>query len=152
MSLRQNHLYGTPVQHVACDTPVPPNGTGNELTIKVASQGRPAIGLFTELSQRHVASACHTRGRNCACDILSPRRVPWIQTDLNSCDRSLQHVAASNCIKTYISVTRGDLWRGRVAAISRGDRSPRVLVLLKAVFYFKCLALFTVYKLTCMRK
>ena len=66
MSPRQNHQHDTQcnlmLRHVAYNTPL--DGTGNELTIKMASQGRPAIGLFTELSQRHVARACHTRGRN----------------------------------------------------------------------------------------
>ena len=38
----------------------------NELPIKMASQRRPVIGLFTELS--------HVQGTECVCDILSPRR------------------------------------------------------------------------------
>ena len=36
----------------------------NELPIKMALLGRPVIGLFTELSQRHVARVCHTRRPN----------------------------------------------------------------------------------------
>ena len=66
--------------------------------------GKARDWFITELSQRHVASACRSHeGTECARDILSPRRFPWIQTDLNSCDTRLQHVTVSYCIKTYMS-------------------------------------------------
>ena len=101
------------LQHIACNTPVLSNGTDNELTIKMASQGRPMIGLFTELSQRHVASACRTRGRNESATFCC-RNVPWIQTF-----EFMWHIAATRCdveLHKNIHVTRGNLSRGHVAA------------------------------------
>ena len=127
----QNYQHDTRcnlmLRHVACDTPVPPNGTVNELTIKMTSQGRPVIGLFTELSQQHVASACHTRGWNVhatfCCRDLSPefKRISIHAT---------RHCTTCRSVKLHknIHVTLGDLSQGRVTATSRGDRSPRVTV------------------------
>ena len=84
-------------------------------------QGRPAIGLFTDLSQRHVASACHTRGRNmraivCHRDMSHEFKLIWIYA------KSRCRIAS----KHTVHVTLGDLSLGCVAATSRGDRSLHV--------------------------
>ena len=78
---------------------------------------------------RLVAATCRTsmshEATECACNIRSLRRVAWIQTDLNSCDTSQGHVAATCCTKKYMSheaYCRGDT----VAGTCRGDMSPRV--------------------------
>ena len=104
VSPRQNHIHVTrgdlSSRHV-----LSPFSQG------LRSQGRPAIGLFTELSQRHVASACHTRGRNvratfCCHDVSHEFKLIWIRAtsrcvelhknrdmsrrQVTSCDRTLK--------------------------------------------------------------
>ena len=68
----------------------------NELPIKMASLARPVIGLFTELSQRHVARACHTRRPNVVRHFVAA-----------TCRMFMRGVAASNCIKN-INATATD--------------------------------------------
>ena len=110
MPSQQNCLHDTRydlmLRDVACNTP--PNGTGNKSPIEMALQGRPAIGLFTVVTQRHVAQACHTRGPN---------------VQATFCLRDMLHefkqVAASNCIKTFMPHTAtccGDVSRQHVTA------------------------------------
>ena len=65
-----------------------PQHVPNAFSQGLQSQGRPVIGLFTELSQRHVASACHMRGWNV--------RVTF-------CCRDVSHEFKLICIKTYMS-------------------------------------------------
>ena len=108
------------LRHVDCDTPVPLNGTGKELTSKMAWQGRPTIGLFTELSQVHV-----TQGDGMCVWHFVAAMCPM---NLNSFE-FMWHVAATcHGIKLYgnIHVTRGDLSQGRVAPISHVNRLPCV--------------------------
>ena len=116
MSQWQNHIHVTQgdlmLQQVAATVPNNPFSQGLQL------QGRPATGLFTDLSQRHVTSACdcRTRGRNmcatfCCCD-MSHEFSNWFEF--------LWQVTASNCIKTTCHTRR------LVAGMCRGDRSPRV--------------------------
>ena len=105
------------LQHIACNTPVLPKGTDNELTIKMTLQGRPTIGLFTELSQRHVASACHTMGRN-------ERGIFLLQRPMNSnIWIHVTHVAASNCIKTYMSHEVTSHWAMLQQQVTSCDRN-----------------------------
>ena len=61
----------------------------NELPIKMASQGRPTIGLFTGLSQQHATWACHMRGPNvcatfCCCNVAYKFKLTWIHATSHS--------------------------------------------------------------------
>ena len=156
MSLRQNHLHDTrcdlTVQHVACDTPVPPNGTGNELTIKVASQGRPAIGLF-----RVVAATCRKCMPHEGTE-LCVRHFVAATCPMNSNWFEFMRQVAATCrgVKLHQNIHQCHT-RRLVAGTCRSDKSRRqvascISFVKSSFFYFKCLALFTVYKLTCMRK
>ena len=85
----------------------------NEFLFKMVSQGRPTIGLFTELSQRHVTWACHTRGWNvcvifCRHYMLHKFKLIWI------------HVI-SRCVELHknIHVTWDDLSKGCVISCDR---------------------------------
>ena len=125
LSPLQNHLHDTKcdltLRHVACDTPVLLNGTGNKLMIKMASQRRPWL-VYLQNCRSDMSQVLSHEGTECAWDILSLQRVPWIQTDLNSCDTWLQHVTGSNCIKTYMShkaTCHGDVPQRQVASCDR---------------------------------
>ena len=69
MSLWQNHIHD-----IQCDLML--QHVNNKLLIKMMLNGRPAIDLFTELSQWHVTWECHTKGLHVnVCDILLPQHV-----------------------------------------------------------------------------
>ena len=113
LSPLQNHLHDTKcdltLRHVACDTPVLLNGTGNKLMIKMASQGRPVIGLFTELSQRG-DGMCMGHFVTATC----PMNSNWFEF--------MRHMAATcHSVKLHknILVTQGDLSRGCAAETGR---------------------------------
>ena len=123
LSPLQNHLHDTKcdltLRHVACDTPVLLNGTGNKLMIKMASQGRPVIGLFTELPQGHVASAV-TRGDGmCMGHFVTatcPMNSNWFEF--------MRHMAATcHKVKLHKNIRHT---RRLVAGMCRSDRSPHV--------------------------
>ena len=100
--VRDNHLDDAwcdlTLWHVACNTPVLPNGTGNELPIKMALQGRPTICLLqschSDLSDGHVTWGdwmCML----CFVAATCRMNLNWFEF--------MWQVAASNCIKTYMS-------------------------------------------------
>ena len=99
MSLWQNHIHVTPGDLLLRQSFLPGS--------------MPAIGLFTDLSQRHVTSACHTRGWNvratfCRHNVLHEFKLIWIH-------------ATSRGIELHknIHVTWGNLsWR-QVASCDR---------------------------------
>ena len=115
MSSRQNHIHVTRgdlmLQQVAA--------TVHPFSQGLLLQGRPATGLFTDLSQRHVPSACdcRTRGRNMratfCCRDMSHEFSNWFEF--------MQQVTASNCIKTtcHMRTCCGDVSRRQVASCNR---------------------------------
>ena len=143
MSPRQNHIHVTWGDLLLRHVP-------NPFSQGLWSQGRPAIGLFTDLSQRHVASAIHMGDRMCVRYFVAATcRMNWNWFEFT------QQVTTSNCIRTYMSheatchrdvsqwqgaaTRRGDKvrWQGAAtrcgdkaqqqgAATRRGDRSPCV--------------------------
>ena len=94
------------------------------LPIKMASRGRPIIDLFTDLSQQHVACACHTRGpgacaTSCCCDMSREFNLIWLHATC-CCDKSWCHEACScgevswrqlaSCDRTFSCIYTDQHW------------------------------------------
>lgn len=94
----------------------------NELQIKIASWGRPTIGLFSELSQRHVAGACHMRGPN-VCNILSLRHVTATSCGIELHKNMYMYVTGCNLPRGHIAATTCLLWQDLKEALSNALRT-----------------------------